>query len=107
MPPPPSPPQIPPSPAAAATAEIGPTATVPDPQSSPDQDALFASLCETTTLYNLSRVELEKLVAKVVREEGFAKLVRLRLLSRLFGLLGAFSFFASFSSLRIWIRCGG
>ena len=40
-------------------------------------DAIIASLRESTKLYDLSRVELEKLVGQVVREEGFSKLVSL------------------------------
>ena len=38
-------------------------------------DTIIASLRESTKLYDLSRVELEKLVGQVVREEGFLKLV--------------------------------
>jgi hypothetical protein len=68
--PPPS--QIPTS---QVTADLHPI-PAPEPQSTPSQDTFIATLREAPTLYNLSRIELEKLVGEVVREEGFAKLVR-------------------------------
>jgi len=36
---------------------------------------LMACLEHTTSIYNLSRTDLETLIAKVIREEGFAKLL--------------------------------
>ncbi|KAH9839357.1 uncharacterized protein C8Q71DRAFT_722305 [Rhodofomes roseus] len=49
-------------------------ASTVDPPASASLDILSA-LEETRSIYNLSRGELEDLVAKVVREDGFAKLL--------------------------------
>ena len=38
-------------------------------------DAFLESLMRSPTLYDLSKPQLEAVVAQVVREEGFAKLV--------------------------------
>lgn len=46
-----------------------------------EKTAFINSLTQTPALYNLSRPDLENLVAHVVREEGFAKLVGTHLLS--------------------------
>jgi hypothetical protein len=61
---------------------------------------LLGSLHETSALYNLSRADLENLVSRVVREEGFAELV-----CCLSG-HNACLLNNSLLSLRIWIRCG-
>lgn len=49
------------------------------PQSTPDSDAFIEALRHSTKLYDsdLSRADLERLVAEVVREDGFEKLVSL------------------------------
>jgi len=61
---------------------------------------LLGSLRDTSVLYNLSRVDLENLVSRVVREEGFTELVCDLLIStRHFLNVNIFS-----SS--IWIQCG-
>ena len=38
-------------------------------------DAFLESLMQSPTLYDLSRPQLEAVVAQVIREEGFVKLV--------------------------------
>lgn len=40
-----------------------------------EPDAFLESLTQSPTLYNLSKPQLEAVVAKVVREAGFVKLV--------------------------------
>jgi hypothetical protein len=62
------------SPRTAASSVSNPNLHKDDNPSS--RDLFLASLRETPSLYNLPRAELEKLVGLVVREEGFAKLVR-------------------------------
>lgn len=57
------------------------------------------SLRQVPTLYNLPRSELEDLVAHVIREEGFTKLVSIRL----FYFPGLIS---KIISLRLWMECG-
>lgn len=63
------------------------------------EHGLLESLRETSTLYNLSRTDLETLVSRVVREEGFVELVR-----TLFSIVWFFQLVLF--SLRTWIRCG-
>jgi len=63
----------PPPPADPPIAVAMPSTPVSDSQMS--KEAFLASLCETTTLYDLSQSELEQLVGEVIREAGFVKLV--------------------------------
>ena len=82
-----------------APQSVAPTPTLVDMPAGSDR-GLLGSLNETPALYNLSRADLENLVSRVVREEGFAELV-----CRL-SVHNAWLLNNSLLSLRIWIRCG-
>lgn len=56
--------------------EQGASSNPPGSAGDASADDLLASLRETAPFYDLPRPELERLVAHVIREEGFGKLVR-------------------------------
>lgn len=61
------------------TAPITPSQIPLQPVTQPPStqtDALLESLMQSPTLYDLSKPQLEAVVAQVIREEGFVKLVR-------------------------------
>lgn len=63
------------------------------------KEGLMESLKKTSALHNLSRSQLEEIVAQVVREDGFVTLVCPT------AILVSFSDFTPYSWLH-WIRCG-
>lgn len=63
------------------------------------KEGLMESLKKTSALQNLSRSQLEEIVAQVVREDGFVTLVCPT------AILVSFSDFTPYSWLH-WIRCG-
>lgn len=52
------------------------TPVVPESSVDTGKSGFLASLNDVSSLYSLSRADLERLVSQVVREEGFARLVR-------------------------------
>lgn len=52
------------------------TPMIPEASVDTGKSGFLASLNDVSSLYSLSRADLERLVSQVVREEGFARLVR-------------------------------
>ena len=86
------PPTAPITPQPALQPSAQPSETLPD--------TFFESLMRSPTLYDLSKPQLEAVVAQVIREEGFIKLVR----------TGVLRFVVTDSSRahssKLWIQCG-
>jgi hypothetical protein len=62
---------MPPAPVTPSQLPLRPGIQPPSTQA----DAFLESLMQSPTLYDLSRPQLEAVVAQVIREEGFVKLV--------------------------------
>lgn len=90
MPPPPLPSHV------HQSAATSPSAALP----AGSEHEILGTLRETSALYNLSRADLENLVSRVVREDGFAELVCSSAIHDKMHLKDYFP------SLKIWIRCG-